>query len=1042
MVTTTVDAQQGELARALRKAGLTEIDTAVRRRAEYSSDASNYRVVPAVVAFPRSADEIIAALSVSRELGVPAVTRGAGTSIAGNAISTGLVLDTSRHLNRVLSVDPGARTAVVQPGAILDSITRAAAPHGLRFGPDPSTHSRATIGGAIGNNACGSRALRYGRTADNVVELDVVTGAGTRFTARRHGRDFTAGSLLAGLDGLVGGHLAVIRTEFGRFTRQVSGYSAEHLLPENGFDVAKFLSGTEGTLALTLQATVRLVDEPAATALAVLGYPDMPAAADAVPGLLPHLPVALEGLDSRMVDLFRSRRGAAAVPELPRGGGWLFVETAGDTVADAVDAARKLVADANCLDSAVITGPPAAALWRIREDGAGLGGRTPAGAPAWPGWEDSAVPPASLGPYLRELESLMARHSLDGLMYGHFGDGCMHLRVDFPFRDRPSVLRSFMEDAAKLAASYGGSASGEHGDGRARGELLPLMYSAEAIGLMRGVKHLFDPSGLLNPGIIVDPAPLDADLRVPLALPLRRGLGFAYPHDAGDFSAAVHRCTGVGKCRADTTASGGVMCPSYLATKDEKDSTRGRARVLQELANGSLVTGWDAPAVAEALDLCLSCKGCSADCPAGVDMATYKAEALHQRYRRRLRPAAHYSLGWLPRWAALTTRSPRLAQLANASLRFPPLAALGKRLGGIDHRRDLPTFTRESFRRWFATRVAAAGQARRDAPPARPGPAAEAVNGTAAATERGPVLLWVDTFTNAFSPQVGQAAVQVLEDAGYEVRITGANVCCGLTWISTGQLDGARRQLRRTLRALGPALDAGIPVVGLEPSCTAALRRDAAELLPGDRRAQALSGAVKTLAELLTATDGWQAPDLSDVAGVAQPHCHQHAVGGWTTDAALLRDAGAAINAVGGCCGLAGNFGVERGHYEVSVAVAETALLPALRKAKAEAANVTKAPAATTTDAATAATTDAATAAYAAMTTDAATSRRAGAEAATSARGGIGGETAIRDAVNPATVTVLADGFSCRTQLDQLANTPSLHLAELLASRLQPPQPE
>jgi Fe-S oxidoreductase len=417
---------------------------------------------------------------------------------------------------------------------------------------------------------------------------------------------------------------------------------------------------------------------------------------------------------------------------------------------------------------------------------------------------------------------------------------------------------------------------------------------------------------------------------------------------------------GVGKCRADTTAAGGVMCPSYLATRDEKDSTRGRARVLQELANGTLVSGWDDPAVADALDLCLSCKGCSADCPAGVDMATYKAEALYQRYRRRLRPASHYSLGWLPRWAALTSRSPRLARLANASLRFGPAAALVKRLGGIDRRRDLPTFAPQTFRQWFAQRAAG-------------GPPPSSAGGSpapgASATTRTPVLLWADTFTNSFAPHVGQAAVRVLEAAGYEVRLTGGNVCCGLTWISTGQLDGARRQLHRTLRALGPALDAGIPVVGLEPSCTAALRRDAAELLPGDRRAAALGGAVKTLAELLTATDGWTAPDLSDVVGVAQPHCHQHAVLGWTADAALLRDAGASVEAVGGCCGLAGNFGVERGHYDVSVAVAETALLPAVRNA---------------------------------------------------------GEGA----------TVLADGFSCRTQLEQLAGIPGTHLAELLAARL------
>jgi FAD/FMN-containing dehydrogenase/Fe-S oxidoreductase len=935
-------ASGAEIAAALGKAGVGETDLSVRRRAEYASDASNYRVVPSVVAYPRHADEIIAAVAVAGELRVPVVPRGAGTSIAGNALSTGIVLDTSRHLNRVLAIDPDARTARVEPGAVLDEITRAAAGHGLRFGPDPSTHSRATIGGAIGNNACGSRALRYGRTADNVVALDVVTGTGARLAA---GRVEAGGQEpLPALRDLVNGHLAVIRTEFGRFARQVSGYSLEHLLPENGFDVAKFLSGTEGTLGVTLEATVRLVEAPWATALAVLGYPDIAAAAEAVPGLLPRFPVALEGFDSRLVDVVRTRRGPSAVPELPRGGGWLFVETAGATLAEAREAAARLAAGGGCLDSLVLDGARAAALWRIREDGAGLGGRTPAGAPAWPGWEDSAVPPAKLGPYLRELAALMVSHGVDGIMYGHFGDGCIHVRIDFPLSSRPSVLRSFIQDAARLAAGYGGSASGEHGDGRARGELLALQYSAAALSLFSSVKHLFDPANVLNPGVIVDPAPLDADLRVPAARPLTRGLGFRYPDDAGDFAAAVHRCTGVGKCRADSTGSGGVMCPSFLATRDEKDSTRARARVLQELANGSLVSGWSSEAIASSLDLCLSCKGCASDCPAGIDMATYKAEALYQRYRRKIRPASHYALGWLPRWASLATFVPGLA---NLGLRARPVAALGKRLGGIDPRRPLPVFAKESFRKWFAGRQAAAPAGGRSA------------------------MLWVDTFTNAFAPQAGQAAVRVLEAAGYTVQITPEQVCCGLTWISTGQLDGARRQLRRAIRALGPALEAGVPVVGLEPSCTAALRHDAARLLPQtEPGVAALSSSVTTLAELLTSTGGWTPPDLSEVTGVAQPHCHQRAVLGWEADAMLLRNAGAQVKPVGGCCGLAGNFGVERGHYDVSVAVAETALLPAVRSAGPDA-------------------------------------------------------------------TVLADGFSCRTQLDHLAAVRGKHLAELLADHLR-----
>jgi Fe-S oxidoreductase len=466
------------------------------------------------------------------------------------------------------------------------------------------------------------------------------------------------------------------------------------------------------------------------------------------------------------------------------------------------------------------------------------------------------------------------------------------------------------------------------------------MYSAEAIEVMAAVKAIFDPGNALNPGVLVDPVPLDADLRVPQARHLRRGLGFAYSHDGGDLSAAVHRCVGVGKCRADTTGSGGVMCPSWLATRDEKDSTRGRARVLQELANGSLVHGFGAAELAESLDLCLSCKGCSSDCPAGVDMATYKAEVLYQRYRRRPRPPAHYSLGWLPRWARLASRAPGLA---NAALRAPGLAGLAKRLGGIDTRRPLPRFAAQTFRAWFTALPRAAA-------------------GT-------PVLLWVDTFTDYFTPEVGRAAVRVLEAAGYAVQITAEPVCCGLTWISTGQLDGARRQLRRSLRALGPALDGDVPVVGLEPSCTAVLRGEITELLPDDPRASRAKAATRTLAELLTGTGDWEPPDLGGVRAVAQPHCHHHAVMGWHADSALLGRAGAEVTAVGGCCGLAGNFGVERGHYDVSAAVAETALLPAVR--------------------------------------------------------------AAGDAV------VLADGFSCRTQLDQLAGVSGTHLAQLLASRLE-----
>ncbi len=943
----TSDVAGPEIAAALRRAGVAEVDASTRRRAEYSTDASNYRVVPQVVVFPRHRDEVAATLAVCRTLGAPLTARGGGTSVAGNAMSTGVVLDFAQHLNRVQAIHPDTETAVVEPGVILDDLQRQAAPFGLRFGPDPSTHARCTLGGMIGNNACGSRALAYGRTADNVYALDMLTADGTVVSPRSYGRDGlrsatgSDGAMLAELADLVDANLELIRTEFGRFGRQVSGYSLEHLLPENGVNLAKTMAGTEGTLGLMTSATVRLVRAPAATALAVLGYPDMAAAADAVPALLPHQPVALEGLDRRIVEVIRRRSGAQAIPALPRGAGWLFAEVAGETPTAAIAAARALVADGAALEATVVSGAPAAALWRIREDGAGLAGRSPSGAPAWPGWEDAAVPPQHLGAYLREFFALLDEHGLDTLAYGHFGDGCVHARIDFPLERSGRRMHDFVVAAATLVARHGGSMSGEHGDGRARSELLELMYSPRALALQAAVKNVFDPNDLLNPGVIVRPAALDADLRRPAAPALRRQLAFAYPNDNGNFTDAVHRCVGVGKCRADTTAAGGVMCPSYLATKDEKDSTRGRARVLQEMVNGSLVTdGWKSAEVQESLDLCLSCKGCASDCPAGVDMATYKAEMLYHRYRRRLRPPTHYLLGWLPRWAKLAAKAPRLV---NLGLKVPPLAAAAKLVGGIDQRRPLPQFASQTFRSWFEAR------------PVR--------------TDGERLLLWADTFTDHFSPAVGRAAVVVLEDAGYRVELPDRPSCCGLTWISTGQLDGARRQLRHTLDVLGPALTAGTRVVGLEPSCVATLRSDAVELLPGDPRAEALATSFKTVAELLTERPGWAPPSLAGVVAVAQPHCHHHAVMGWSPDAELLRAAGADVTAVGGCCGLAGNFGVERGHYDVSVAVAETALLPAVRAAD-------------------------------------------------------------EDAV------ILADGFSCRTQLEQLSERTGIHLVELLAQHL------
>lgn len=931
------------LADRLRRAGLTDVLADDTSRAAYSSDASLYRVRPLVIARPRHADEVAAALEICRQDNVPLVSRGGGTSVAGNAVGTGLVLDFSRHMTQVRSIDPDARTATVQPGTIQVVLQQAAAAHGLRFGPDPSTFTRCTIGGMIGNNACGSRTLGYGRTSDNVLSLDVLTGTGETLRLESGARP-PASPTLSHLHEVTRAGLGTIRTEFGTFGRQVSGYALEHLLPEHKFDIARMLVGSEGTLAVTTAATVRLVTEPEHRVLVVLGYPDIAAAGDAAPAVLAFSPTACEGLDSRIVDVVRSRRGPGAVPALPDGAAWLFVEVAGDELDDVVDRAREVGVGCGATDFLIVTDPSsAAALWRIRADGAGLAGRSPAGLPAHAGWEDTAVPPASLGSYLRDFDALMADFGLTGLPYGHFGDGCLHIRIDLPL-DRPDgarTFRRFLVEAATLVSRYGGSLSGEHGDGRARSELLPLMYSPAALDLFAAVKHAFDPDNILNPGVVVDPRPVDADLRVPAAPVLRRNLALAYHGDEGDFTQAVHRCTGVGKCRADNTPTGGVMCPSYQATREEKHSTRGRARVLQEMINGSEVTGgWRAPEVHDALDLCLSCKGCLSDCPTGVDMAAFKSEVLHQSYRNRLRPASHYSLGWLPRWARIAGRAP---QLANAATRMPGAGRLALSLAGVDRRRNIPALAQQSFRSWF------------DATAADRAPSGDAV------------VLFVDTFTNYFTPDVGRATVRVLEAAGFRPQLPAEPLCCGLTWISTGQLNAAKKILGRTVRTLTEYATAGTPIIGMEPSCTAVLRSDAAELL-GAQAAAPVAANTRTLAELLD-DSGWQPPRLDGESVVAQPHCHHHAVMGWSADAELLRRAGAEVQRLSGCCGLAGNFGVEKGHYEVSVAVAEQQLLPAVAHAAPD-------------------------------------------------------------------TTILADGYSCRTQLADLTDRRGVHLAQVLASRL------
>ncbi|NEC79099.1 FAD-binding oxidoreductase, partial [Streptomyces sp. SID7958] len=655
---------------ALRSAVAGEVDFGTTARALTTMDASNYRRVPLGVVAPRDTDDVAAALRVCREHGVPVVARGGGTSIAGQATGTGVVLDFTRHMNRLLALDLRARTAVVQPGLVLDRLQEATAPHGLRFGPDPSTHGRCTLGGMIGNNSCGSHSVAWGTTADNVRELSVVTARGDRLDP---GRDWAGAP--AGLRELVQAELARLRTGFPDLPRRISGYALDALLPENGAHVARSFCGSEGTLGILTEAVVDLVPSPRARALAVLGYADESAAAEAAAGLLPCGPLTVEGMAADLVP---------SAVDLPRGGAWLFVETGGDTGAEASARAESVVRAADAVDAVVVTDPARQrTLWRIREDASGTATRMPDGTEAWPGWEDCAVPPARLGAYLRDFRGLLTAHGLRGAPYGHFGDGCIHVRIDFDLLTGPGVarFRRFSEELADLVVAHGGSLSGEHGDGQARAELLPRMYGAETVALFERVKGLWDPDGLLNPGMLVRPAPLDADLRFAVLPREPVDVAFGYPADGGDFSAAVRRCVGVAKCRTTTASGPAVMCPSFRATGEEEHSTRGRARLLHEMLAGELVTdGWRSTEVRDALDLCLSCKGCRSDCPVGVDMATYKAEFLHHHYAGRRRPAAHYALGRLPEWLGWVART-RSAALVNALASVGPLARPAKRLG-------------------------------------------------------------------------------------------------------------------------------------------------------------------------------------------------------------------------------------------------------------------------------------------------------------------------------------------------------------------------
>jgi FAD/FMN-containing dehydrogenase/Fe-S oxidoreductase len=950
------DAGQPAVLEHLASAGVAA-DSSPRRLAEYSYDASNYRVPPLAVVFPRTVEDVVAVVAACRETATPLIGRGGGTSMAGNAMGPGVVLDFSRYMNTIHAIDETSGTVAVDPGVVLAVLSRdveKATGNRFTFAPDPSSKNRATVGGSIGNDACGNHSVRYGRTSDHVAEIDVVTSDGAQLTATATGLRATnpedktaearAVALSSSFKDLAHNHLSEFRLELERIQRQVSGYHLANLLPENGFNMARALAGSEGTCAIIVGARMKLVPKPASALLVCLGYADVVDAARDIMTILEFSPAAVEGIDAAIVDTMRFRRGDGSVTGLPEGKAWLYVDLDGDNPDQVRAEADRLLArlkeNGRLVDGRTIPDlQERAALWRVREDGAGLSARLSTGGESWPGWEDSAVAPENLAAYLSDFRELLDRHHLTGVMYGHFGAGCMHIRITYDLRTGTgrAVFRAFTKEAAELVVRHGGSLSGEHGDGRARSELLPLMYSPRMLAAFATYRRTWDPAGILNPGSLTEPDPMDGNLalegipqrqwRTSFDLrPLGAGGGSTTHTDSPETSAgsgtdpwvhALQSCIGVGRCRTD---SGGVMCPSYRATKDEKDSTRGRSRVLQDMVRGARTVeeGWKSEEVREALDLCLSCKACSSDCPTGVDMATYKSEFFSHYYEGKLRPMSHFSLGWLPRWLKITGR---IAPLVNA-LMSTPLAKAASALGGLTTRRALPRFAGASE---WRREVAAAG--------VRP---VTRYDGGARPDADG-VVLFVDTFTRGFRPEVAGAAARVLANSGSTTECS-ADACCGLTWISTGQLDTAKKLMGQAAVALDDGTDR--PIVVVEPSCAAALRKDLPELVHTDQ-ARRVAARVRSFAshiEELTKT-GWKPTPAQPLPKkvVLQTHCHEYSVFGAGTQRSALGAVGvASVVDATGCCGVAGNFGFEKEHFDVSMLVAEQSLAPALHQTEAD----------------------------------------------------------------------------------------------------------
>ncbi|HEY1541921.1 MAG TPA: FAD-binding and (Fe-S)-binding domain-containing protein [Xanthobacteraceae bacterium] len=913
------------LARDLRASINGEVRFDVGTRAAYSTDSSSYRQVPIGVVIPRTIDDVIAAVALCRRHDAPIAARGGGTSLAGQGCNVAVLIDFSKYLHRVVSLDPMQRLAQVEPGCVLDNLRDAAEKHHLTFGPDPSTHDHNTLGGMIGNNSCGVHSVMAGRTSDNVESLDILTYDGLRMTVGRT-NDEDLRSILAGggrraeiyraMIDLRNRYGTLIKERYPKIPRRVSGYeNLDQLMDENGFNVARALVGTEGTCVTVLGATLKLIPSPQKRVLAVIAFPDIFTAADAVPEILDYGPIALEAIDDLFVKFVRRKHiDTDKIKGLPEGGSWLLAEFAADDD-DGKTAADRLVRTyENKGHHAKLLTEPAeqAKLWTVRKDGLPATAKIEGWPETYEGWEDSAVPRESLGAYLRDFKALLHEHGYETSVYGHFGDGLVHCRIDCDLRTEPGVdnWRSFLDQAADLVVRYGGSLSGEHGDGQSKAELLGKMYGPELLTAFREFKAIWDPAWKMNPGKVVDPFPITSNLRVgPLYQPPEVNGHFAYKEDHGSFTRATQRCVGVGSCRRRSSDKG-VMCPSYMATNEERYSTRGRARLLFEMLHGGPIDDrWASNAVEEALDFCLGCKGCKSDCPVNVDMATYKAEFRSHHYAHRLRPRAAYSMGLIHRWAGLAAHAPRLV---NAAMQAPGLASLAKWIGGIAPARTIPRFANRTFTRWFRDRAAGPKAGKR-------------------------VLLWPDTFNNHFRPRTAVAAVRVLEDLGFSVAIPDRPLCCGRPLYDWGMLDEAKRLWRHTMDSLRDEIAGGTPIIGLEPACVSAFRDELPGLSPDDEVAKRLSGQTLFFSEFIDRYVDKAA--LPQVAGraVVQFHCHHHAVIKTQSEQDVLDRLGLDYEVLNtGCCGMAGAFGFETQKYDVSIAAAERVLLPRLRAEPSE----------------------------------------------------------------------------------------------------------